>query len=255
MSNLSMIEGIGDDVLYTIATTICVFIFTAGFLRYLEQRSRHRQLQRRGNAASQADIQDVKNGENSEKQSDSKDSKDRDPADCCAICLDNIQYGIETNCGHEFCGSCFLDMWRHAGGLNPVSCPLCRRRVDVLHDHFTPEERESEEHEVIRSDINVYNRRFSGVPRSTWETVMDLPVLLRRLYEDFMSPQGGIPLRARIRIVAAFTAGVVYLISPLDLIPESVVGVVGLTDDGLVLILVLMYGAAVYRRQYLARYD
>ena len=42
-------------------------------------------------------------------------------------------------------------------------------------------------------------------------------------------------------------AGLAYLLSPLDLIPEAFFGIVGLIDDVAVLLLVALYLALLYR--------
>lgn len=52
----------------------------------------------------------------------------------------------------------------------------------------------------------------------------------------------------RIRIVICFMAAIMYLISPLDLIPEAVFGVLGLLDDMFVVLLLAIYVTMIYRR-------
>lgn len=52
----------------------------------------------------------------------------------------------------------------------------------------------------------------------------------------------------RIRIVICFMAAIMYLISPLDLIPEAVFGVLGLLDDVFVVLLLAIYVTMIYRR-------
>lgn len=39
----------------------------------------------------------------------------------------------------------------------------------------------------------------------------------------------------------------VYVISPIDFIPEGIFGIFGLVDDFLVIVYMLVYGAGVYR--------
>ena len=52
----------------------------------------------------------------------------------------------------------------------------------------------------------------------------------------------------RIRIVICFTGAIMYLISPLDMIPEAVFGLFGLLDDVFVVLLVAIYITIIYRR-------
>ncbi len=52
---------------------------------------------------------------------------------------------------------------------------------------------------------------------------------------------------------ALVLALVLYLLSPLDLIPESAFGLIGLLDDGLVLAFVLVALLAAFRQHLVAR--
>lgn len=52
----------------------------------------------------------------------------------------------------------------------------------------------------------------------------------------------------RLRIFLCFLAALVYLISPLDMIPEAVFGLLGLLDDLFVLVLLGVYMTLIYRR-------
>lgn len=36
-----------------------------------------------------------------------RSSASRDSTAQCPVCLDSVQYGLETNCGHLFCGKSF----------------------------------------------------------------------------------------------------------------------------------------------------
>ena len=75
----------------------------------------------------------------------------------------------------------------------------------------------------------------------------DLPALLRHLLKEFFSV-GGLVIMFRARIVLCVVAIVVYLVSPLDILPEAVLGILGLLDDLFVLLLVLVYMTIIYRQ-------
>ena len=55
----------------------------------------------------------------------------------------------------------------------------------------------------------------------------------------------------RIRVLICFMAAIMYLISPLDLIPEAVFGILGLLDDLFIVLLLALYVTMIYR-QFLA---
>ena len=84
------------------------------------------------------------------------------------------------------------------------------------------------------------------------EMVRDCPTLMRHLWNEFFSV-GGLMLMFRIRILLCFVAGLMYVFSPLDIIPEGVFGVLGLLDDIFVLFLLAMYISIIYRRLVVSR--
>lgn len=51
----------------------------------------------------------------------------------------------------------------------------------------------------------------------------------------------------RLRIIAIFLAALLYFISPLDIIPEAVFGILGFLDDLFVLLLLAIYISIIYR--------
>jgi len=52
----------------------------------------------------------------------------------------------------------------------------------------------------------------------------------------------------RARILLCLAAIVIYLVSPLDVLPEAVFGLIGLLDDLFVVLLVLVYMTIIYRQ-------
>ncbi|XP_067123832.1 E3 ubiquitin-protein ligase RNF170-like [Centruroides vittatus] len=175
----------------------------------------------------------------------------------CPICLNEPRFPIETNCGHLFCAQCVVLYWRHGNWRGAVRCPVCRQQVTVLLRCFRDQENNSSEREErnqILWDVNDYNRRFSGEPRPWLDYVWDLPTLLRHLGSEFFSV-GGLMYMFRLRIVLCFVAAIMYLISPLDMIPEAVFGILGLLDDLFVVLLLAIYVTIIYRRFLAARWQ
>ncbi|XP_014201418.1 E3 ubiquitin-protein ligase RNF170 isoform X3 [Pan paniscus] len=83
----------------------------------------------------------------------------------CPICLHQASFPVETNCGHLFCGACIVAYWRYGSWLGAISCPICRQTVTLLLTVFG-EDDQSQDVVRLHQDINDYNRRFSGQPRS-----------------------------------------------------------------------------------------
>ncbi|KAG8130396.1 hypothetical protein E2320_016921 [Naja naja] len=123
----------------------------------------------------------------------------------------------------------------------------------------------------ILHDVNDYNRRFSGQPRSVcmgleqlrhlpnvlfimtntafpyiMERIMDLPTLLRHAFREMFSV-GGLFWMFRIRIFLCLLGALLYLASPLDFLPEALFGILGFLDDFFVVFLLLIYISIMYR--------
>lgn len=176
----------------------------------------------------------------------------------CPICLSNLKFAIETNCGHTFCGSCLLAYHDILStGLSALNCPFCRQRITVLLPYFSNEERglsenmsipQLEERQILIPKIRDYNRRFSGESRSWMEHIRDLPVLARHVWRLFWSEDEGIPLIFRLRILLMALGAVCYALMPLDILPEMVFGIVGLLDDIFIILVFLMYAVQLFRQ-------
>eukprot|EP00257_Ricinus_communis_P017853 XP_015576395.1 E3 ubiquitin-protein ligase RNF170 [Ricinus communis] len=85
---------------------------------------------------------------------------------------------------------------------------------------------------------------FIGAFRSRMQ---DLPFLLRRLLRELMDPQRSLPLVIRARVYIAMILSGIYILSPVDIIPEGMVGAVGLLDDILIGLICFLHVAAIYR--------
>lgn len=74
----------------------------------------------------------------------------------------------------------------------------------------------------------------------------DVPTLLRHLWRELFTIRGLVLIR-RLHLILILVLIIVYLLSPLDLLPEAVFGVIGLLDDVIIIIGTLVYIAIVYR--------
>ena len=85
-----------------------------------------------------------------------------------------------------------------------------------------------------------------GEARSLLEHLRDLPVLLRHLVSFIWSGEG-ITWLFRLRIFILGAMAGVYLLSPFDIVPEAVFGLIGILDDIIVLALFALYAGILYR--------
>ncbi|XP_024373824.1 uncharacterized protein [Physcomitrium patens] len=168
--------------------------------------------------------------------------------DCCSVCHDSFTMPCQANCAHWFCGECILRVWQHSSVLQPCKCPICRRAITLLiPTNVSEAQQQDPEVERVIRDLAKYNRIFGGGPVSFMQRVRDMPLLLQRMVGELMDPQRAIPLVHRTRILFFLVLLAVYVFSPLDVIPEGVLGLVGLLDDLLVIVMVLFYLAMLYR--------
>ncbi|KAM7165814.1 E3 ubiquitin-protein ligase RNF170 isoform 1-T1 [Macrochelys suwanniensis] len=161
----------------------------------------------------------------------------------CPVCLQQATFPIETNCGHLFCGACIIAYWRYGSWLGAIRCPICRQTVTLFLPLFGEDQQDAAE---VLQDVNDYNRRFSGQPRSIMERIMDLPTLLRHAFRE-MFTVGGLFWMFRIRIFLCLLGALLYLASPLDFLPEALFGILGFLDDFFVIFLLLIYISIMYR--------
>ena len=165
--------------------------------------------------------------------------------DTCPICLDVTSFPVQTNCSHVFCGACVLACWDHGDWLlSPMPCPMCRQTITLIFLHFNEAEIASvnQERPQLVDKIGSYNRRFSGAPRPWLDYIYDIPTLIRRMWSD-----SGLDFLMRFRIYAYFALAIIYVIAPLDLLPESVFGVAGVIDDIIVIVIIALYVTNTYR--------
>ncbi|KAJ1530635.1 hypothetical protein ONE63_005509 [Megalurothrips usitatus] len=176
--------------------------------------------------------------------------------DTCSICIGQFRFPLETNCGHVFCGPCISALTSHQFGLRGVRCPLCRQSVSIFYECFSEEElhTESQERNSIREMVQYYNRRFSGQHSSLWSHLRDFPTTLRHMWRELLRSDGDTAHAIfRLRIALFFAAAVMYLASPLDLVPEAAFGALGLLDDVMVVVLLAIYLSILYRRLVVSR--
>ena len=137
--------------------------------------------------------------------------------------------------------------------MSASPCPYCRQRITIILPYFSDDEKNSAEpadaetRSKIRTDVYTYNRRYSGETRSVIEQIRDLPMLLRHLGVYLFSGEG-LHLAFQLRVVVLALFWLVYLLSPLDLLPEAVFGLIGLLDDFFIFLLISMYLTFFFRQ-------
>ncbi|CDW59159.1 zf-C3HC4 3 and DUF1232 domain containing protein [Trichuris trichiura] len=224
------ILGFGNEVLFTILVALLV----APFVSWLVQLLSHSSV----NPPASAE----RDGE--EEAIVSAPVRTTDSNVCC-VCLMVHRLPTLSNCGHMFCAQCILGYWQHGFIGNALRCPMCRGSVTLLMPCFTAQERQANPN--IIQEITSYNRRFSGAPRPWLEYITEIPVLISHMFRQFFSV-GNLMWMFRLRIVVCVIVAIVYALSPFDIIPEALFGLLGMLDDIFVVVLLLVYLSIAYRR-------
>ncbi|MBN3295523.1 E3 ubiquitin-protein ligase RNF170 [Amia ocellicauda] len=240
----SFIEGISNQVLAVVVLSITFLGGLATLLYRNEQQNIHPENQERVRAVRQQ-IQSEQDAPAEARHQFYTDMS-------CPVCLQQASLPVETNCGHLFCGSCIIAYWRYGSWLGAINCPICRQMVTLLFPLFQEHDQPSQTQEgqpearQILQEVNDYNRRFSGQPRSLMDRIRDVPTLLRHAFREMFSV-GGLFWMFRIRILLCLVGALTYLVSPLDFIPEALFGILGFMDDLFVILLLFIYIAIMYR--------
>ncbi|XP_062340342.1 E3 ubiquitin-protein ligase RNF170 [Osmerus eperlanus] len=240
----SLIEGVSNPVLFVVVLSVT---FLCGLLTLLcrnEQQNIHPE--------NQEHVRAVRQQLQSEQESPPEPRPQYYTDMSCPVCLQQAVLPVETNCGHLFCGACIIAYWRYGTWLGAIHCPICRQIVTLVFPLFneqaSPQQVQDGEAEptLIMQDVNDYNRRFSGQPRSIMERLRDVPTLLRHAFREMFS-MGGLFWMFRIRILLCLVGALTYLVSPLDFIPEALFGLLGFMDDFFVILLLFIYISIMYR--------
>lgn len=238
----TIIEGVGDEVIHGLIgiLVIAVPLLVTMFNRLTRQQQIHPE-----NAERVQETRQFLNRPGEEATENQARGRRYTTDTSCPVCLQERRLSTETNCGHVFCGECLIAYWRHGNWLGAVNCPVCRQQVTILFPVFQ-EDANTDEARTMTDEINNYNRRFSGEPRPWMDYIYDLPTLTRHVFHEFFS-FSGLVWMFRFRIFVCFIAAVLYFISPLDIIPEAVFGVLGFLDDVFVILLLAIYVSIIYR--------
>ncbi|XP_034048629.1 E3 ubiquitin-protein ligase RNF170 [Thalassophryne amazonica] len=162
----AIIEGVSNQVLFVVVLS---FTFLAGLLTLLCREERQ-DIHPENREHVRAVRQQLQTEHDENPQTESRQQYYTDMS--CPVCLQQAVLPVETNCGHLFCGSCIIAYWRFGTWLGAINCPICRQMVTLLfplfHAHPTAQATQNGEAEplLLLRDVNDYNRRFSGQPRS-----------------------------------------------------------------------------------------
>lgn len=170
----------------------------------------------------------------------------------CAICLDPRHFPASTMCGHRFCTHCIMEHWERgrSNGAEALSCPCCRQTVTLLIPEFGDANANAAAaaggddaigaRAAAQARLSEYNALHGTEAAGSWgELLRSAPLLLRRLWRRLVRRPVATSFRiilllVQLRRILPFLGGILYLLSPIDLIPEAFFGAIGLIDDAVV---------------------
>ena len=162
----------------------------------------------------------------------------------CPICQSTPTQPIQTNCNHKFCSNCFIQWWRTRGTGAPAPCPFCRCEVTFLLIGYNQTGLDADARGIL-SKVHDYNRKFSRRTFThSWTRfyTQDAVVIFNYIWHSYNL----LPHDVKMAVLGYTVILILYLISPIDILPEAILGPIGLIDDGAAI--------AVFLRQVLVRF-
>lgn len=92
----------------------------------------------------------------------------------------------------------------------------------------------------------VFETTFSLFLSQWYGQLQDLPTILRHIWAELFSWRG-IFLAFKLRVILSVVMAILYVVTPIDIIPEAFLGLLGLADDVVVIIIILIQVSIVYR--------
>jgi len=240
-THMALIEGISNDILFAVIL-LCFVIFA--FYLWI-----NRTINRNIHRDHVEQVQDVRERilANMNENEATRNNRATHREERCPICIDHYHFAVETNCGHVFCCPCIMSYYEHGNWIAAMNCPVCRQQVNVLLPEFSHEDNVHDDLAQHLDKIRAYNRRYSGEPRPILDYIMDFPVLARHMFRNLFSVSG-LVVMLRLRIILYLFIVLVYILSPLDIIPESVLGLLGFLDDIAIAAVILLYLTVIFRQ-------
>eukprot|EP00668_Euglena_longa_P032421 GGOE01041744.1.p1 GENE.GGOE01041744.1~~GGOE01041744.1.p1 ORF type:complete len:272 (-),score=60.47 GGOE01041744.1:234-992(-) len=246
MERKTYIYGVGDEVLQFAG--FCLFLIPLLVLIVWRCTQRNRspvstvpEVVHYRNTDLQRDLQHQGRG-----PSEVPPTRQRREEDLCPICISAVHLPCEACCGHLFCTACLHGYWLNRGQRGTLPCPCCRRPITLLLAAFP--DHDSEEARGALHHLSAYNaataQRTLSLSRLLWE----IPLLVRRILSE---PFAAYCALFSVRVLLMLVATAVYVLSPLDLLPDGLLGPIGLIDDVLVLLGMGLLGLESFRQHLL----
>ncbi|KAL4446895.1 hypothetical protein ABPG74_014867 [Tetrahymena malaccensis] len=169
----------------------------------------------------------------------------------CCICYNQIKNKVIFPCQHSCCAECTIQCWEN-GNNKKIKCMYCRKNIDMIYRDF---QAEGDKYLIdLRQKIRQYNSTFAPKNRSLYSKIRESPFLFQRTINFIFTREGIMYMLGHMCSSHFFIVGLLYILSPLDLLPECIFGIFGMLDDVVVLGILFVLLTNFYYR-YLLRQD
>ena len=167
----------------------------------------------------------------------------------CPICLERLRFAVETSCGHAYCGECLREWWQQNSRIR-IICALDRNLVSFLvPSHSIRAQCDNEANQVnrqgaSRAEIDRFVREYNMLPE-----ILSLGSIYQALRVGLLSI-GQLSFQDRYVLSQTILYLIIFLfyfLSPIDFLPETFFGLVGLIDD-LLILFVIVYNVGIMIR-------
>ncbi|XP_009787114.1 uncharacterized protein [Nicotiana sylvestris] len=176
--------------------------------------------------------------------------------DCCPICFGDFSIPCKTNCGHWFCASCILQLWRYRSTLQRCKCPICCRPINKLVPEASLLIQQEEDVIELLKKIECYNHLYIGGAYGVFLKVLAIPLLTRRILrsvmDGLMNPDQ-IRLNYYLMRVLALLLSWIYCSCQFEFIPTGGLGIWRLFDLCAIFMVATFSLAGLYQRWVLRR--
>ena len=123
---------------------------------------------------------------------------------------------------------------------------MCRDQISVIFIEFTKDD----DNKDIMQKIHDYNNTYVE-KRSYWTQLIEMPHLMRKWVSSIEHLKS--LAKEKAPIIYTFVA-ILYLLSPIDLFPEIILGPFGYLDDVLVVVSIFIAVSKIFLRRYAAEH-
>ncbi|CAK66969.1 unnamed protein product (macronuclear) [Paramecium tetraurelia] len=155
----------------------------------------------------------------------------------CPICLneDIVSSGVQSEqCKHTFCIACINIYWQH-NQKKQLKCPCCRAKISTF---AKSKKLQNEFQQECDQFILEYRIRCTVLKYYLIYPFQIIVNVYKHLGQLFNLSKILLKLSIQLQLVLCFIL-CIYVLSPIDLFPEAIFGVLGLVDDLLCIIFIV----------------